>query len=255
MKKGQKIIYIQLDKALYGCVQSMLLWYELYLSTLKDMGFELNPYNLCVSNANIKGKQCILCWYMDGNKISHVDPKVVDKVIETIEEKFGKMPQTKGGEHNFMGINIKFKDKKVKSSMKKHIQKATDAFIDSITRNAASPETSYLFKTCEDAKLSEEKSKIFHSVVASLFFISRRFRLDIQTSVAFLCNIVAEPDEDDRKKLKRVLQYLRGKIDIFLTLGADDITKMNSWVDVSYGIHSDCKSHTGGAMSWGWAYF
>ena len=86
MKKGQKIIYIQLDKALYGCVQSMLLWYELYLSTLKDMGFELNPYNMCVSNANIKGKQCILCWYMDGNKISHVDPKVVDKVIETIEE-------------------------------------------------------------------------------------------------------------------------------------------------------------------------
>ena len=31
-----------------------------------------------------------------------------------------------------------------------------------------------------------------------------------------------------------------------------ETTKMKSWVDVSYGIYSDCKIHTGGAMSWGW---
>ena len=27
---------------------------------------------------------------------------------------------------------------------------------------------------------------------------------------------------------------------------------MKSWVDVSYGVHDDCKSHTGGAISFGW---
>ena len=43
MKKGQNILYINIDKALYGCVQSALLWYELYSSTLKDVGFELKP--------------------------------------------------------------------------------------------------------------------------------------------------------------------------------------------------------------------
>ena len=43
-----------------------------------------------------------------------------------------------------------------------------------------------------------------------------------------------------------------GTIDLELTLGADNIKKMRSWVDVSYGIHDDCKSHTGGAISWGW---
>ena len=58
--------------------------------------------------------------------------------------------------------------------------------------------------------------------------------------------------EEDWTKLRRVLQYLRGTIDLFLTLGADDITKMLSWVDVSYGIHHDCRSHTGGFISWGW---
>ena len=53
MKKGQKIPYVQLERDLCGCVQSALLWCKLYLSTLKDVVFELNPYDMCVSNANI----------------------------------------------------------------------------------------------------------------------------------------------------------------------------------------------------------
>ena len=48
------------------------------------------------------------------------------------------------------------------------------------------------------------------------------------------------------EKLKLVLQYLRGTIDLVLTLGADDITKMKLWVDVLYKIHSEYKIHTVG---------
>ncbi len=59
---------------------------------------------------------------------------------------------------------------------------------------------------------------------------------------------MSEPDEDDWNKLKCALQYLRGMIDMMLTLEADDLLKMHSWVDVSYGMHDDCKSHTGGLV-------
>ena len=59
-EKNKDVLYVQLDRALYGCVQSALLWYELYPTTLKEMGFELNPYDLCVANANINGKQCTI---------------------------------------------------------------------------------------------------------------------------------------------------------------------------------------------------
>ena len=106
MKRVQKILHVQLDKALYGCVQLALLWYELYSSNLKYMGFDLNPYNMCVANANIDVKHCTVCWYLGDNKIIHVNPKVVDKVIETIEGNFGKMPQTRGDKHNFLGMSI-----------------------------------------------------------------------------------------------------------------------------------------------------
>lgn len=39
---------MQLIKALHGYVQSALLWYKLFSTTLVGMGFELNPYDLCV---------------------------------------------------------------------------------------------------------------------------------------------------------------------------------------------------------------
>ena len=55
-EKGIKVLYVQLDRSLYGCVQSALLWYELYSTTLKDIGFKLNPYDLYVANA-------IVIWY------------------------------------------------------------------------------------------------------------------------------------------------------------------------------------------------
>ena len=72
-EKIKDLLYVLLDRALYGCVQSALLRYELYSTTLKEIGLELNPYDLCVANANINGKQCTVCWYVDDNKISHED--------------------------------------------------------------------------------------------------------------------------------------------------------------------------------------
>ena len=49
--------------------------------------FKINQHDYCVANAEIEGSQCTVCWYVDDNKISHINPKVVDQVIEKIEAK------------------------------------------------------------------------------------------------------------------------------------------------------------------------
>jgi len=51
IENGKKVLNLQLLKALYGCVQSALLRYDLFTNTLVQMGFKLNPYNLCVANS------------------------------------------------------------------------------------------------------------------------------------------------------------------------------------------------------------
>ena len=88
---------MQVLRAIYGCLKSAILWYNLYVTTLKGMDFELNPYYLCVSNNIINGKQCTIVWYVDDNKISHVDPAVVDTIIQELTKHFGELPITAGG--------------------------------------------------------------------------------------------------------------------------------------------------------------
>ena len=127
VENGKRVLYVQLLKALYGCVCSALLWYEMFAGALVEMGFELNPYDNCVANKMIEGKQCTIAWYVDDMKISHVDPNVVTQVIEDIENKFGKMSVTRGTKHKFLGMDISLEpNNTVVVQMKDYLQESID---------------------------------------------------------------------------------------------------------------------------------
>ena len=89
-EKGNKVLYVRLVKAIYECVKSALLWYDLFHNTLKEMGFALNSYDSCIANCTINGKQCTIAWYVDDNKISHMDPDVVTSIIEKLRSALTK---------------------------------------------------------------------------------------------------------------------------------------------------------------------
>ena len=91
--KGKRIkcLYVKVLRAMYGCLESALLWYELYSSTLIKMGFKINNYDRCVANKMINGKQCTIVFYVDDNKICHVEPQVVSDVISELSKHFGNL--------------------------------------------------------------------------------------------------------------------------------------------------------------------
>jgi hypothetical protein len=62
---------------------------------------------------------------------------------------------------------------------------------------------------------------------------------------------VKEPNRDDYKKLGRVMKYPRRTLNMPLTLEADNPHIIIWWVDASYAVHPDMKSHTGGMMTFG----
>jgi hypothetical protein len=99
--------------------------------------------------------------------------------------------------------------------------------------------------------LSNEDAKYFHTMTAKLLFLSKRARPDLQQAVAFLTTRVRGPDTDDYKKLSRVIKYLRSDPHLPLTLEADDRRIMKWWVDASFAVHPDMKSHTGATGSMG----
>ena len=84
------MLYVQLKKALYGTLQAALLFWKLLSETLQESGFVLNPYNKCVENKDIAGKQCTILWHLDDLKISHVDKIVVEAILKKLNKKFGQ---------------------------------------------------------------------------------------------------------------------------------------------------------------------
>jgi hypothetical protein len=50
LEKERSVLYLRLQKALYGMMKSVLLFYRKLVLELKKMGFEINPYEPCVAN-------------------------------------------------------------------------------------------------------------------------------------------------------------------------------------------------------------
>ena len=254
-EKGKKTLYLLVLRSIYGCIEAALLWYEYYSKTLQEMGFKINPYDRCIANKMINGKQCTIVWYVDDNKISHMDEKVIDDIICVLEKKFGKFTITKGKKHTFLGMNMEFHDDgRVSVEMKNQIMEALDMIGEDVDLRVTSPAPKHLFEVDDNCeKLSERKSEIFHSVTAKLLYIMKRSRPDIETAISFLCKRVSKSDTQDWKKLKRVLAWLKGTINDIRYFGLKNNSEVyiKFWVNASYSIHPDMKSHTGGSLSLG----
>ena len=201
IKNGKKVLYVQVLKAIYGMIESALGWYELFTGTLCGMGFTLNPYDRCVANKMINGNQCRVGWYVDDNKVSHVDDKVNTKIVDAIEERFGKLARTTGSKHTFLKMDVEMISKgKIAISTPQHVNKAIEGLGEDVNGTAVNPAKSKLFTIDhESPKLTGSKKEIFHSVTAKVLWISQRSRPDLDTAVSFLCTRLKEPTEEDWK--------------------------------------------------------
>jgi hypothetical protein len=93
--------------------------------------------------------------------------------------------------------------------------------------------------------ISKHQVAIFHSTVAKLLYVAKRARQDILLTVSFLTMRVKEPDQDDWRKLIRLLGYLKSTEDLYLTLSCNDLNNLTWYIDGSYASHDDMKGQSG----------
>ncbi len=193
-----------------------------------------------------------LTFHVDDIKISHVDPKEVTRQIEWFKSIYGSNVRvSRGTTHDYLGMMLSYSNCQVSISMVDYVKKVISGFVEDVHEAALTPAGENLFQfrpEHERIKLDEERAQCFHSTVAQLLFVTMRCRRDIQTAVAFLTTRVKDPNEDDWIKLRRVLKYLHGTVYLSLTLDASEMTLIRWWVDASFAVHPDYRSHTGAVL-------
>jgi hypothetical protein len=240
----------KLRKALYGCIESAKLWYDLLSSVLISQGFEINPFDRCVFNKMVGENQVTIIIYVDDLFLPSVDVAAIDAILAVFKDKFKEITIHDGLVHSYLGMTFDFsKDFSVKVTMRGYIRDLLDEV--NVTSIVKTPALDNLFQTRDTELLSSDDAKFFHSTTAKLLYVAKRVRPDILLAVSFLTTRVLKPDQDDMNKLRRVLAYLNGSDDLGIVLQADPSTYIKSFVDASYGVHVDGKSHSGLCLSLG----
>ena len=246
---------VKLKKALYGCVESAKLWYDKISHDLSVLGYNANAYDMCVFNrTEHNNKQTTLVIHVDDMMISCCDDEHIDMVIDEIEKLYPGLTKHRGKVLNYIGMTFNFETAgQVRITMEGFIKELLEDCKEILGVSPTPAKTDlFLVKPDNiDPLLTTYAREYFHSITAKLLYLSKRSRPDILTPVAFLTKRVTKPQGEDMKKLERTIQYIRGSKDLGLTLKIDEPITVTSYIDASYGVHQDMKSHTGSVITLG----
>jgi hypothetical protein len=150
-----------------------------------------------------------------------------------------------GLEHNFLRIHWDFRvPGQATLSMDGYIKDIIRKY--NVTKKASTPATDNLFKSDPlSTKQPKQKQKQFHSLVMTLYYLAKRVRPDILTSVTWCASRVLNPTKEDEKKLERILEYLLNTINQKLILRIGDKVVLRDFMDASLSLYEDGKSVTG----------
>ncbi len=87
-KRGNKQLLVECLNAIYGTMVASLLYYRKFTTSLYKEGYRMNPFNPCVWNKMIDGKQMTICLHVNDCKLSHVSPEAIDKTIEWLRRDY-----------------------------------------------------------------------------------------------------------------------------------------------------------------------
>ena len=120
-KNNQPLLYVKLSKTMYGLLRSALLFYKKLLKDLTNYKtpFVINPYDPCVANTMINGKQMTVTWHVYNLKASHVDPFQNTKFAVYLASIYGNgLVVHQGQVHDYLGMDFNFtKDRIAQVSM------------------------------------------------------------------------------------------------------------------------------------------
>jgi Reverse transcriptase (RNA-dependent DNA polymerase) len=187
-----RVLYLCVKKAIYGMLESALLFCKRLSSNLIRYGFNVNPYDPCVANREINQAQLTVSWHVNDLKISHQDAKVFSDFVIWIKQKYSKIGEVKvkrGKVHDCLGMRFRYNVQgQVSIDMIDYVQNMLEGFPQNqIEKGSKTPWNDNLFKVeSKSVELSDSERELFHTVVAKGLFLCKSTCPDISLAIAFL---------------------------------------------------------------------
>ncbi len=242
---GDRSKVCKLNKSLYGLKQAARCWFELFENALVERGFKNSEVDRCIYflDRNDVNKNIYVVLYVDDVVIATADRVTMKDFKNYLMRKFSM--KDLGNIRLFLGIKIDSRDGKLTLDQSAYIKTVLEKFRMADCNPVSTPLPT---KLNYEALGSDEPCEApCQSLIGCLMYLMICTRPDLSISVNILSRYASKNNRELWECLKRVLQYLKGTIDLKLTYNRGNFSQfLIGFVDADFaGDLRDRRSTTG----------
>jgi len=224
-------IVAELKRSIYGLKQSPREWYYRLVEYLGPFGCGITVWDPCVLVH--ESGDIFLAIYVDDITLFGATGELKEQTIDVLKTEFKVNDM---GELNWLlGIQITFTDDGITLSHTTFIDKILNRFSMQDCKPVSTPiDSNHQLKAIEDEDQRTDATA-YQQILGSSLYLVTGTRPDLSYTITHLSQFESSPSTKHLTAAKRVLRYLQGMKDRYLSDPWNNQLKMTAYTDASYG--------------------
>lgn len=234
----------KLDKALYGLKQAPRAWYSKLSAKLTTLGFHSSKADTSLFIYHKSDITMFVLIYVDDIIVTSSSDQAISALLHDLNDNFAL--KDLGDLHFFLGIEVQ----KTPHGLLLNQEKYANDLLARVGMKHCTPcptplSCSEKLSLLDGTPLGTEDSTHYRSIVGGLQYLTLT-RPDLSFSVNKICQFLHAPTTSHWTAVKRILRYVKGTINVGLTLQKSPSTLLSGFSDADWAGCLDDRRSTGG---------
>ena len=252
-KNTRRLMYLRLNKSIYGTKQASRTWYLMLKNAMEKFGYKCLQCDPSLYVLREDKKFTLIAIFVDDVLAIATDNLRLDELVTKLSTKFNITDM--GEVHQILGMTVNRSDDG-------NLLLNNPVYIDQVIRHYGMDDCnvkltpaaagSYLCANESDEPIDPLFHHDFRALIGSLMFAAINWRPDIMFRVTHLARFASKPSQAHMEAAKYILRYLKGTKNLGLIfrrddrLSADDVRPtLVAWTDSNHAADKDRVSVSG----------